>query len=135
MERNKAPVWRSALYGAAVSMAAYLLGLMLWTQFTLSDLVGVEQLPVGARLMMALAAACGALLCRVRGGGELLSALGFWMLVVLSGATASGDVDLYAALWSAAAAFGGALAVHLPARRGKRRRRKPARGKHKHRTL
>lgn len=135
MERQKDQLrsLRHALCGALVSLTVYLLGLMLWTHLTLSNAVSVEQLTGGTHLMMALAAACGALLCRVRGGRELISALFFWSLVVLIGAAAKG-VDLRAAVWMAFAAVVGALAVQLPARKRKTQRRRGMRGKHKRRA-
>lgn len=127
---------RLALCGALVSLTAYLLGLMLWTHWTLSDTVSIERMGAGVHVMMALAAALGAAVCALRGEvrAASASALGFWLSVLLIGALCGGGVAPRAALARAAACGVGALAALLPFRRGKKRRRRSTRGKHKRRS-
>lgn len=131
MERKKKPTWRGALCGALTSLAVYLLGLLLWTHLTLCGAVRAEQLTLGVRLAMALAAAVGVLVCRLRGEAAAAPAVAaaFWALVALGGLLCGGTAAPGEMLRQGAAAAVGAAAAWLPARGRKKRRF--VRGKHK----
>ena len=134
MEKGKRMIGKSVWLGAAVSLGAYLLLLLLASYLTVSDRVGETMIRQSVWLCAGLASLLGAGTA-VRGAGRngvLLSTGAFWGAVLLLGFLAMNELSLSAAAAQLAAIMAGTLPVLLLAgRKGKRGKRHKAPRSHR----